>query len=432
MQRVIKWFTPIRIIALGFIAVILIGSLLLSLPCSLREGIELPYIDALYMSTSAVCVTGLSTVDAGSTFSPLGQFFLGLLMQIGGLGVTVVGAGAILLIGKKIDLKGRNAVREAMNLGAGRSVIRFVRGVLLMTLVIETVGAIASFFVFIKDFPLPRAIGISLFHSVAAFNNSGFDILGNGNSLAMYESNVALNIITAVLIILGGIGFLVIRELIARRFHPKKLSMHTKIVLTVSLVLIASGTLLLKLTDNISWLTAFFTSVSTRTAGFATFSMGELSNAGMIVVMLLMVIGASPGSTGGGIKTTTVFVLLYGLVASATNRSEKAFNYSIPKNAFRKACVILLLAFSVIAVSSFSICVIEPSLDLRDVLFEMSSAMGTVGLSTGITPGLATGSKIISMLVMYVGRLGPLTVASLWYFSKVERVRYPDGNIAIG
>ena len=432
MQRVIKWFTPIRIIALGFIAVILIGSLLLSLPCSLREGIELPYIDALYMSTSAVCVTGLSTVDAGSTFSPLGQFFLGLLMQIGGLGVTVVGAGAILLIGKKIDLKGRNAVREAMNLGAGRSVIRFVRGVLLMTLVIETVGAIASFFVFIKDFPLPRAIGISLFHSVAAFNNSGFDILGNGNSLAMYESNVALNIITAVLIILGGIGFLVIRELIARRFHPKKLSMHTKIVLTVSLVLIASGTLLLKLTDNISWLTAFFTSVSTRTAGFATFSMGELSNAGMIVVMLLMVMGASPGSTGGGIKTTTVFVLLYGLVASATNRSEKAFNYSIPKNAFRKACVILLLAFSVIAVSSFSICVIEPSLDLRDVLFEMSSAMGTVGLSTGITPGLATGSKIISMLVMYVGRLGPLTVASLWYFSKVERVRYPDGNIAIG
>ena len=432
MQRVIKWFTPIRIIALGFIAVILIGSLLLSLPCSLREGIELPYIDALYMSTSAVCVTGLSTVDAGSTFSPLGQFFLGLLMQIGGLGVTVVGAGAILLIGKKIDLKGRNAVREAMNLGAGRSVIRFVRGVLLMTLVIETVGAIASFFVFIKDFPVPRAIGISLFHSVAAFNNSGFDILGNGNSLAMYESNVALNIITAVLIILGGIGFLVIRELIARRFHPKKLSMHTKIVLTVSLVLIASGTLLLKLTDNISWLTAFFTSVSTRTAGFATFSMGELSNAGMIVVMLLMVIGASPGSTGGGIKTTTVFVLLYGLVASATNRSEKAFNYSIPKNAFRKACVILLLAFSVIAVSSFSICVIEPSLDLRDVLFEMSSAMGTVGLSTGITPGLATGSKIISMLVMYVGRLGPLTVASLWYFSKVERVRYPDGNIAIG
>ena len=235
-----------------------------------------------------------------------------------------------------------------------------------------------------------------------------------------------------MIVILGGIGFLVIRELIARRFHPKKLSMHTKIVLTVSLVLIASGTLLLKLTDNISWLTAFFTSVSTRTAGFATFSMGELSNAGMIVVMVLMVMGASPGSTGGGIKTTTVFVLLYGLVASATNRSEKAFNYSIPKNAFRKACVILLLAFSVIAVSSFSICVIEPSLDLRDVLFEMSSAMGTVGLSTGITPGLATGSKIISMLVMYVGRLGPLTVASLWYFSKVERVRYPDGNIAIG
>ena len=432
MRRIIRWFTPVRIIALGFFAVILIGSVLLSLPFCVREGIELPYIDALYMSTSAVCVTGLSTVDAGSTFTPIGQFILGFLMQIGGLGVTVIGAGAILLIGKKIDLKGRNAVREAMNLGAGRSAIRFVRGVFIMTVIIELLGAIASFFVFVKDFPLPRAIGLSLFHSVAAFNNSGFDILGNSNSLAAYESNVALNLITVVLIILGGIGFLVMREIISKGFRWRKLSMHTKIVLTVSLALIVVGTLLSKLTENISWLTAFFTSVSTRTAGFATFSMGELSNAGVLVVIVLMVIGASPGSTGGGIKTSTFFVLLCGLVASATNRSEKAFHYSIPKNAFRKACVILLLAFSIVGISSFALCIIEPELNMRDVLFEMSSAMGTVGLSTGITSVLSDWSKLISMLVMYIGRLGPLTVASLWYFSDVERIRYPEGNIAIG
>ncbi len=432
MQRIIKWFTPIRIIAIGFFSVILIGSLLLSLPCCVHDGIELPYVDALYMSTSAVCVTGLSTVDAGSTFTPIGEFFLGLLMQIGGLGVTVIGAGAILLIGKKIDLKGRNAVREAMNLGAGRSAIRFVRGVFIMTVVIELLGSLASFFVFIKDYPLPRAIGLSLFHSVAAFNNSGFDILGNSNSLSVYESNVALNIITIILIILGGIGFLVMRELIARRFRWHRLSMHTKIVLTMSLVLIVAGTLLLKITENISWLGALFTSVSTRTAGFATFPMNELSNAGMLVVMVLMIIGASPGSTGGGIKTSTFFVLLCGLVASATNRSEKAFHYAIPRNAFRKACVILLIAFSIVGVSSFAICFAEPHLNMRDVLFEMSSAMGTVGLSTGITSSLSVASKFISMLVMYVGRLGPLTVASIWYFSDVERVRYPEGNIAIG
>ena len=319
-----------------------------------------------------------------------------------------------------------------MNLGAGRSAVRFVRGVFLMSLIIELLGAIASFFVFVKDFPLPKAIGVSLFHSVAAFNNSGFDILGNSNSLAMYRDNVALNIITVILIFLGGIGFLVMREFVARRFRWHKLSMHTKIVLTTSLVLIVVGTLLLMLTENIGWLEAFFTSVSTRTAGFATFDMSSLSNAGLITVIVLMVIGASPGSTGGGIKTTTVFVLIYGLIASATNRSEKAFHYSIPKDAFRKACVILLLAFSLVIVSSFAICAIEPELNMRDVIFEMSSAMGTVGLSTGITSELSVASKLISMLVMYVGRLGPLTVASLWYFTRVERIRYPEGNVSIG
>ncbi len=423
---------PVRIIAAGFLAVILIGSIVLGLPVCLKDGVTLKYIDALYMSTSAVCVTGLATVDPGSTFSPIGQFFLGLLIQIGGLGVATLGAGIILMIGKKMDLKSRNLIREAMNLSSGRRVARFIREVLITTLVIELIGAVLSFFVFVRDYPLGKAIGLSVFHSVAAFNNSGFDILGNGNSLVAYSDNVALNLITCALIFFGGIGFLVIREMRRKRLNFKKYSMHAKVVLCMSLVLIVAGTLLIKLTEEISWLGAFFSSVSTRTAGFATYSFGSFTNAGLITVMVLMVIGASPGSTAGGIKTTTFFVLLRGLYTSATNSSEKAFHYSIPKEAFRKASAIILFALGVIIGASFLISAFEPLVDMRDIIFEASSAFGTVGLSTGITSTLSTGSKIVTMVLMYIGRLGPLTVATLWHFSKEERVSFPEGNIAIG
>ena len=432
MIEFIKKQPPVRIIALGFALVIFLGSFLLSLPISLKEGVELSYADALYMSVSSVCVTGLATVDAGSTFSLFGQIVLATLIQIGGLGVTAVGAGIIMMVGKKMDLKGRNVIREAMNLDSGKRVARFLRNVFFTTLIIELVGACASFLVFIRDYSFAKAAWLSIFHSVATFNNSGFDVLGNGNSLAIYRDDIALNLITCVLIFLGGVGFLVIREVIAKRFKWKKFSMHTKVVLSMSAILTVMGTLIIKLTENISWLGAFFSSVSTRTAGFATYSLGKFSNAGIMAVTILMIIGASPGSTGGGIKTTTFFVLLRGMFASATNRSEKAFKYAIPKDTFRKASAIVLLAVCIIGVSSFAISIFDPHLPLKDVVFEMSSAFGTVGLSTGITPSLSLSSKIISMIVMYIGRLGPLTVASLWYFSGVERVRYPEGNIAIG
>lgn len=429
-----KRLTPVRIIAIGFALTILLGSVLLIMPFSVKDGVELEYIDALYTSTSAVCVTGLIAVDAGDTFTPLGQFILAALIQVGGLGVTTIGAGIILAMGKRMDLKSRNVIKEAVNLDSGKGIVNFVKSIFITTVIIELIGAALSFTVFVRDYPVGRAIGISLFHSVAAFNNSGFDILGNLQNLIPYRDNVMLNLVTCGLIIFGGIGFLVIREMWTKKFHFKKYSMHAKVVITVSAALIVSGTILIKLTEDVTWLGAFFHSVSARTAGFSTYPLGEFSNAGLLVLICLMFVGASPGSTGGGIKTSTLFVLLQGVKSAATNKSEKAFRYSIPKDAFKKAAVITLLALSVVVTGTYLMIVMEQGADIRlvDALFEVTSAFGTVGLSTGITTGLSVGSKLLSIFIMYIGRLGPLTVASLWYFSRGERVRFPEGNIAIG
>ncbi len=431
--------SPARIIALGFASVILIGSGLLMLPCCIQDGQTVNYVDALYTSTSAVCVTGLIAVDPGTAFTPLGQFILGLLIQIGGLGVTTVGAGIMMAMGRKINLRGRNLIQEAGNLSNGRGTLRFVKNVLFTTLTIELVGAVLSFIVFVQDYPPLKAVGYSLFHSVAAFNNSGFDILGHSgtlysnNNLFAYHDNVLLNLVTCGLVIFGGIGFLVIREMVKNKFCWKKYSMHTKVVLSTTLVLLVVGTLLLKLTEGQeTWLGAFFHSVSARTAGFSTTNMGTYSDAGLLILTVLMFIGASPGSTGGGIKTTTFFVLFQGIFSAATNRSEKAFRYAIPKDFFRKAAVILIIGLTLVLVGTFLLILMDPQVPFIDALFEMTSAFGTVGLSTGITSGLSVGSKILSVFMMYIGRLGPMTIATLWYFSKGERVRYPEGNIAIG
>ena len=432
MFKLIKRQPAGRIIALGFALVILLGSGLLMLPCSIQDGVTVRYIDALYTSTSAVCVTGLIAIDAGDTFTPLGQFFLAALIQIGGLGVTAVGAGVILAIGRKVNMKGRSIIREAMNLDSGKGTVKFIKSVFLTTLAFELAGAVLSFIVFVQDYPPLRAIGISLFHSVAAFNNSGFDILGNFQNLIPYQSDVLLNLVTCGLIFFGGIGFLVIREVIGKRFRWQKFSMHTKVVLSVSAVLIVVGTVLLKLTENVTLLGAFFHSVSARTAGFSTYSLGQFTDAGLLVLTVLMFIGASPGSTGGGIKTSTLFALIQGIKAAATNRSEKGFRYALPVGTFRKAAVITLLALSVVIVGTFLMLIMDSDVTMMQALFEVTSAFGTVGLSTGITTTLSDGSKLLSILIMYIGRLGPLTIATLWHFARGERANYPDGNIAIG
>ena len=429
---ILKRQPPGRLIALGFVAVILLGSVLLILPFSVKEGVEVRYIDTLYTATSAVCVTGLIAVDAGDTFTPVGQAILAGLIQVGGLGVTSVGAGIIIAMGKRISLKGRTLIREASNVDSASGLVRLVKAILFTTLIFELSGAALGFLVFVQDYPPLRALGISLFHSIAAFNNSGFDILGNFQNLIPYRDNVLLNLVTCALIFFGGIGFLVIRELWQKRFHWKRLSMHARVVLSVSGVLIVVGTLLLKLTEDITWMGAFFHSVSARTAGFSTYALGDFKPAGLLVLSVLMFIGASPGSTGGGIKTSTFFALLQGIKSAATNKSEHAFHYAVPRDAFRKAAVITLLALSVVVVGTYLMLIFDPQVTSMQALFEVVSAFGTVGLSTGITPGLSDASKLLSILIMYIGRLGPLTIASLWYFSRGERTRYPDGNLAIG
>ena len=432
MINIIKRLSPARIIALGFASLILLGSVLLILPCSVKDGVSLRYIDSLYTSTSAVCVTGLIAVDAADTFTPLGRFFLAMLIQIGGLGVTSIGAGVVLAIGRRVDIMGRALIKEAMNLGSGKGIVRLIHKVFIVTLLFELIGTVLSFIVFSRNYSFLDALGISLFHSVAAFNNSGFDILGGGTNLIPYRDSVLLNLVTCGLIIFGGIGFPVINEAWQNRFNLRKISMHSKVVISMTLALLAAGTVLLKMTENVDWMGAFFSSVSARTAGFSTYPLNGFTKSGLLVLIVLMFIGASPGSTGGGIKTTTFFVLLSGMGAAATNRSERVFHYAIPKESFKKAAVITLLALAVVICGTYLIGVLEPDLPFLDVLFETVSAYGTVGLSTGITSNLCIGSKVLSIIIMYIGRLGPLTVATIWHFSKGDRVTYPEGNIAIG
>lgn len=421
-----------RLIAIGFALLILLGSVILMLPWCLRNDVSLRYIDALYTSASAVCVTGLTVVDTADTFTPLGQAVVGLLIQAGGLGVATVGAGIMLAMGRRVDLKGRTILREAMNLSGDGGVVRLLKKVLTITAAFELTGAILSFPIFAQNYPVLKAVEVSLFHSIAAFNNSGFDILGGMRNLIPYQHSLLLNLVTCGLIFFGGIGFPVMSELAEKRFRWKKLSMHTRVVLSVSSILLAAGALLIKLTEDISWLGAVFFSFSARTAGFSTYPLGEFTKSGLFVVMMLMFIGASPGSTGGGIKTTTFFAILEGIKSAATNRSEKAFHYSLPPEAFRKAVIIALMGLGIIGVGTYLLCILEPNIPFLDILFEAVSAFGTVGLSTGITPSLGTASKLLSIMIMYIGRLGPMTIATLWYFNKGEGVRYPQGNISIG
>ena len=354
-----------------------------------------------------------------------------LLIQIGGLGVTAVGVTFILAAGKRVGIKGRLLVKEAMNLNSFKGVVRLVKAVLLMTLCFEGAGVILSFIVFVQDFPPLDALGISLFHSVAAFNNSGFDILGGLQNLIPYQNNVLLNLTTCGLIIFGGLGFLVILDIIKTRSF-KKLRLHSKVVITMSIFLLAIGTILLKLTEDITWLGAFFQSVSARTAGFSTYPIGSFTNAGLFVLTILMFIGASPGSTGGGIKTSTFFALMQATKSSATNQHSAAFRRKIPTEVITKAFIITFLALLVVCTGTFALCILEPDCSFIQLFFEVTSAFGTVGLSTGITPDLCVASKVVLIITMFIGRLGPLTIASLWAFKATSNVSYTEETIIIG
>ncbi len=430
MNRKIN-LSPGRIIVLGFAGVILLGALLLYLPISANPGVKVSFVDSLFTSTSAVCVTGLIAIDTADSFNVFGRTVVAMLIQIGGLGVTSAGAAFILLTGKKIGLKERVLLKEGMNADTLQGVVRLVRSVLLMTLTFELVGLVLSFMVFVQDYAPLDALGISAFHSIAAFNNSGFDILGGLRNLIPYRDSILLNLTTAGLIIFGGLGFYVIKEILEKK-SLKSLSMHSKIVLTMTGILLAVGTVLLKLTEYISWLGAFFHSTSARTAGFSTYPLGTFTNAGLFILIILMFIGASPGSTGGGIKTTTAFTIFKSIYSLATNKNCTAFRRKIPTESIIKAFVLASLAMALVCINTLIISAIEPQFTFIQVLFEVVSGFGTVGLSTGITPNLQDASKLILVLTMFFGRLGPLTMASIWVYQTSSSVSYAEEKITIG
>lgn len=434
MRHILEFFKkqpPARLIALGFAGVILLGAFLLMLPCSVRDNTEVHFIDALFTSTSAVCVTGLIVIDTADNFTPIGQALLAALIQIGGLGVTSIGVGLIIAAGRKVSFKSRLMVKEALNVDNYKGLVRLVKAVLVMTLCFEFIGAVLSFLVFSRDYPLGHALGISIFHSIAAFNNSGFDILGGMRNLIPYQDNILLNLTTVFLIIFGGIGFLVILDILKhRRFS--KLSLHSKVVIVTSAFLIIAGTLLLKATENITWLGAVFQSVSTRTAGFSTYAIGDFTDAGLFIMCILMFIGASPGSTGGGIKTSSFFVMVQEIRSLYNKKPVQAFHRSISHQNISKAFQITFLSISVVCIAVIAMCILEPEYSLMQILFEVISAFGTVGLSTGITPELGMAGKIVIILVMFTGRVGAMTLISMWTNRKEPNARYSEETIMIG
>lgn len=432
LKNIIKKQSAARLITLGFAFVILLGSALLMLPVSIRDGVDIKYIDALFTSTSAVCVTGLVTIDIADNFTVFGRIIVAMLIQIGGLGVTCIGAGIILAARKRIGFKEMLLIRESWNLRSYNNLATLVKNVFFMTLCFEAAGTVLSYIVFVRNYTPLQALGISAFHSIAAFNNSGFDILGGMRNMLPYKDDVFMNIITSLLIIFGGIGFLVILD-IKQAKSFKKLKLHSKVVIATTVSLIIAGTALLMITEkDITLLGAYFHSVSTRTAGFATYPIDGFSSSGLFVMIILMFIGASPGSTGGGIKTTTFFTLLCALKSSATNQHCTAFRRRLPQEVIRQAFTVASLSLILVCTVTFILCLSEPQNDFICNMFEAVSAFGTVGLSAGVTPGLSIVGKITIIITMFIGRLGAFAIATLWVFKTPSSAIYTEESIAIG
>ncbi len=428
-----KMLGPRRMVVLGFLCAIVAGTGALALPFSAVAGQKIPLVDSLFTATSAVCVTGLACIDPGTELSGFGQAVLAILIQAGGLGIASIGIIAALAVGGKFGIRKQRLLKEGLNLSWGKDLKGVVRTVLHVTILVELAGAFFSYLSFSCIFSTGRAMWVSLFHSIASFNNAGFDILGNYKSLGDYRENAWLCLVTSGLAILGGLGFSVIHEALACR-HPRQWSLHTKVVLSTSAVLLAAGTLLLKAMEerSFSWLDAFFHSASSRTAGFSSVDIGGMTKAGLLTLMALMFIGASPGSTGGGIKTTTCFVLLCRMQSIIFHRHCHAFRRQIPEAAVAKAFLVFAMAAGVIFLSTLALCALEPDIPFEQIFFEAVSGFSTTGLSMGITPHLSDPSKIAMIITMFVGRLGPLTMATIWLSRDASAASYSEEDIAIG
>lgn len=441
--------TPTRIFVSSFAAFILLGAFLLWLPLS-ASGPGLRFIDALFTAVSAVCVTGLTVVDTGSDLSLAGQIITMVLFQIGGLGIITFSVVLFTLMGKDISFKGREICQITFLHTPRRDLFFIVKKVVLYSFIIEGIGATILFWRFARDFPPLTAFYQAIYHAISAFNNAGFSLFTN--NLMSYRSDTVINIVVMTLVVLGGIGFIVQNELLARsRGLEKRLSLHAKIALITTFCLIIAGAAcfyfmemnnVLKDADTkTALLASFFQSITARTAGFNTVDIGVLTNSTLLILILLMFIGASPGSTGGGIKTTS-FSLLLLLVFSRLKGSENVnvANRTIPKEVIEKTISIVLAAvFFVCLVASvllfFGETEATPSASRHkfvEYLFETVSAFGTVGLSMGITSQLNDIQKAAIIFMMFVGRVGPLTLAFALYSARKKGITYAEETVMVG
>ena len=427
----LKKIGPYGLITIGFLLSILIGGTLLYLPISQKSGADVSLVDAFFITISAICVTGLSTIDVANSFDLFGYTIIAVLIQIGGLGIVCAGLSIILLAGQKIGIKERILIKDSLNLNSLKGIVKLVKSIFRITFIIEFIGALFSFCSFIKYYKFKDAIVISIFHSISAFNNAGFDLIGNFRNLVPFENDILLNLTTSGLIILGGLGFIVINEIIEKKDF-KKISLHSKIVIKMSIALLIIGTLVIYASSDISLLASFFTSVSSRTAGFNTVPIDSFNKVSLLFIMILMFIGASPSSTGGGIKTSTFYSLIKGTYSICSNKRCHSFKREISHETILKSFIVLFVGMIVVTSCLLCLCIFEPNIDLLDLLFESISAFATVGLSTGITPELSTISKIVIMITMFIGRVGGLTLLSLWTKKGKKYVSYPTEDILIG
>lgn len=407
-----------QVVALGYLAVMIVGTLLLALPCSSREGTWTGFTDAFMTSTSAACVTGLIPVSTYHHWSAFGQAVLLVLMQVGGLGIMTLMASFTRLLGRNMTLGERKLFMLSTGNDSVGGVTKLIRSVLLYTFSFEAVGAVILAARFI---PQHGAYGIweAVFHSVSAFCNAGFDLMGKygQSSLTGYAGDVTVNLVIMALILCGGMGFIVWQDIFACRFDSKKFTLHTKVVLVMTGILLFSGAVLFLLFESGKTmpfgeriLTAFFNSVTARTAGFNTVELAALSPASAALMIILMIIGGAPGSTAGGIKVTTFVTLLAGTLASARQVSAtNIFKRRIEGDLVRQASAIATIYFSVVSLGIVSVAAIE-RIDLSWVTFEVVSALSNVGVTMGITGSLSVASKLILCLLMYFGRVGMMSL----------------------
>lgn len=436
--------SPPQILVLGFASIIMIGALLLMLPISSTSGNSLQFIDALFTATSATCVTGLIVMDTGTSFTIFGKTVIMVLIQIGGLGFMTMASLFALVLKRKISLRDRLILQEAMNQGSMEGIVRLIRRVLIYSLVIEGSAAILLALRWAFDMPLGRAIYFGIFHAVSMFNNAGFDIFGDYRSLTGYVYDPLVNIVVMFLIVSGGIGFIVMSDLVEFR-KTRRLSLHSKVVLFTTTALILIGALVIFIFEFTNTrtlgslnfggkiLSAFFQSVSPRTAGANTVDIAGLRQATQFFMVILMFIGASPGSTGGGIKTTTFMIIIGAVIAMLRGREDIVlFRYRLAQERILKALTITLLALLLVVSVSMVLSTTEDSNFLM-ILFETTSAFATVGLSMGLTPELSIIGKVLICLTMFAGRLGPLTLAyALGPKQGKVLYKYPEGKIIIG